>query len=381
MDFQYTPEQELFRRTIIDFAERYVRPRIAEMEGSKQIPSDLMQQMAAHGIFGLRYPETYGGQGGNNVTFAILNEELGRCYLSAAARAMMQCLMGTDFIYRCGTEEQRQRLLVPAIRGEKLGTMCMTEPTSGTDLGAMLTTAVRDGDEYVINGSKSWITGADVVDFFTVAAKTDPDAGFRGIDLFLVERDTPGLEVGKRIEKLTAWGSGCYELFFKDVRVPAENLLGGEEGKGGSLLRGILNDIRVHTAALALGVTRAAYEDALEYAKQRVAFKRPIIKFQAMRHKLARMVVDIEAARLMIYYAAWRLDQGLPCNLEAATAKYHVTEAAINATEDASRIFGAYGIAMEMNPQRYLRDARWFLYGAGTQTINLDIIASVVSTD
>ena len=379
MDFNFTPEQELFRRTVREFADRHIRPRIAEMEENKDIPRDLMEQMAEQGMFGLRYPETYGGQGGDNALFAILNEELARCYLSAAARAMMQCLMGTEFIYRCGTEEQRQRLLIPAIRGETFGTMCMTEPTSGTDLGAMQTTAVRDGDGYVINGSKSWITGANMVDFFTVAAKTDPEAGFRGIDLFLVERDTPGLEVGKRIEKLTAWSSGCYELFFKDVRVPAENLFGGEEGQGGVLLRGILNDIRVHTAALALGVTRAAYEDSLEYAKQRVAFKRPIIKFQAMKHKLAKMVVDIEAARLMITYAAWLLDQGLPCNLQAATAKYHVTEAAIDATEDATRMFGAYGMSMDMSPQRYFRDARWFLYGAGTQTINLDIIASEVS--
>lgn len=378
MDFSFTPEQEIFRRTVREFADRYIRPRIPEMEERKEIPRDIFDAMAKQGFYGLRYPEEFGGQGGDNVTFAIFIEEMSRCYMSTAARAMMQCLMGTDFIYRYGTEEQKREFLIPAIKGERYGTMCMTEPTGGTDLGAIQTTAVRDGNEYIINGQKSWITGADMCDFFTVAAKTNPEAGFRGIDMFLVERDRPGVEVGRRIDKIIAVASGCYELFFHNVRVPADHLYGGEEGKGFALLRNILNDIRVHTAAQALGTAIAAYEESLEYAQQRVAFGRPIIQFQAIQHDLAKMVVDIEASRLLIYHAAWLMDQGLPVNVEAAVCKYYVTEAVLRIVDDASRIFGAYGAATDMNIQRYLRDARWLLYGAGTQHIILNIIASEI---
>ena len=381
MDFNFTPEQQLFRQSVREFADRYVRPRIKEMEDNKDVPRDLLERIAKQGFYGLRYAEEWGGEGGDNVMFAILNEELARCYMSVAARVMMQCLMGTEFINLCGTEQQKRDYLVPAIRGEKYGTMCMTEPAGGTDLGAMETTAVRDGDEYVINGQKSWITGAHAVDFYTVAAKTDPEAGFRGVDLFLVEKDRPGVEVGKKIDKLIAFASGCYDLYFHEVRVPADHLFGGEEGQGFALLRNILNDIRVHTAALGLGIAQAAYEESLEYAKQRVAYGRPIIKWQAIQHDLAKMRVDIDAAKLMIYYAAWRIDQGLPVNIEAATCKYFITEAVLRIVDDATRIFGAYGAAMDMNIQRYFRDARWLLYGAGTQTIILNIIAAEIDKE
>jgi len=378
MDFGFTPEQELFRQSVREFADRHIRPRIKEMEEEKDVPHDVMQRMAEQGFYGLRYAEELGGQGADNVTFAIFNEEMARCHMSVAARAMMQCLMGTEFINLYGTEEQKRKFLIPAIKGERYGTMCMTEPAGGTDLGAMQTVAVRDGDEYVITGQKNWITGAHAVDFFTVAAKTDPEAGFRGVDLFLVEKDRPGVEVGERIDKLIAFASGCFDLYFNDVRVPADHLFGGEEGKGFTLLRSILNDIRVHTAALGLGIAQAAYEESVEYAKQRVAYGRPIIKWQAIQHKLARMRIDIDAARLMIYNAAWRMDQGLPVNIEAATAKWFITEAVLRIVDDATRIFGAYGASMDMNIQRYFRDARWLLYGAGTQTMILNIIGAEI---
>ncbi len=381
MDFNFTPEQDLFRQSVREFAARYVRPRIKEMEEKEDVPQDLMRQMAEQGFYGIRYAEEWGGQGGDNVMFAIFNEEMAHCYMSTAARAMMQCLMGTEFINLYGTEEQKTNFLVPAIQGEKYGTLAITEPAGGTDLGAMQTTAVREGDEYVISGQKSWITGAHVVDFITIAAKTDPEAGFRGVDMFLLESDRPGVVVGDRIDKLIARASGCYEMFFDDVRIPADRLFGGEEGKGFALLRNILNDIRVHTAALGLGIAQAAYEESVEYAQQRVAYGRPIIKWQAIQHKLAKMRVDIDAARLMIYYAAWRMDQGLPVNVEAATCKYFITEALLRIVDDASRIFGGYGASMDMNIQRYLRDARWLLYGGGTQTMILNIIAAEIARE
>jgi len=381
MDFNFTPEQELFRQSVREFADRYVRPRIDEMEEQGDVPQDLMQRMAEQGFYGIRYAEEWGGEGGDNVMFAIFNEEMARCYMSVAARAMMQCLMGTEFINLYGTEQQKRDFLMPAIKGEKFGTLAITEPAGGTDLGAMHTTATRDGDEYVINGQKSWITGAHVVDFLTIAAKTDPEAGFRGVDMFLVERDRPGVVVGGKIEKLIARASGCFEVFFNNVRIPADRLFGGQEGKGFALLRAILNDIRVHTAALGLGIARAAYEESLEYAKQRVAYGRPIIKWQAIQHKLAKMRIEIDAAQLMIYYAAWRMDQGLDVNIEAATCKYFITEALLRIVDDATRIFGAYGASMDMNIQRYFRDARWLLYGGGTQTMILNIIAAEISRE
>lgn len=379
MDFAFSTEQELFRRTVAEFVEQRVTPRVESMEREHAIPEELYRAIADMGFYGLRYPEAIGGQGGDNVLFAIMLEELAKGYLSVAAATMMQCLMGTEFIYRCGTDDHKERLLYPALKGEKYGGICMTEPLGGTDLGAIATTAVRQGDTYVLDGSKSWITGADRADYFTVAAKTDPEAGFKGIDLFLVEAGTPGLEVGGEIPKISAWGVHCYEVNLRRVEIPVENLFGGQEGQGFPLLRGILNDIRVHTGALALGVARAALEDALAYAQKRQAFGRPIVKFQAMAHKLAQMAIDIETSRLLIYQAAWRMDQGLPVNKESAMAKFVATETSIDCAEQAGRIFGALGTSLELGPQRYLRDARWFLYGGGTQTINLDIIARELS--
>ncbi|MFQ6014244.1 MAG: acyl-CoA dehydrogenase family protein [Anaerolineae bacterium] len=378
MDFKFSAEQEIFRRTVATFVEKNVIPRVEEMEEKEGIPADLFHQVAEMGFFGLRYPEKYGGQEGDMVTFCILCEELARGYLSLAAAVAMQGLMGTNFIYRFGSEEQRQQLLVPAIRGEKFGTIAMSEPGCGSDLGAITTTAVRDGDQYVLNGTKMWITAASRADFFTVAAKTDPEAGFKGIDMFLVEKGAPGLKVGKKIEKVGVQASETCELILDNVRVPAENLFGEQEGTGFANLRQILNDIRVMTGALGLGLARAAYEDSLQYANQREAFGRPIIKFQAIQHKLADMVVDIEASRLLVYYAAWLLDQKLPCNKEAAVAKLYATEAAVKAADEATRIYGAYGMAMDLSPQRYFRDARFLLYGGGTSEIIRNIIASEI---
>lgn len=375
MDFKLSDEQELLRKAVVEFVEREVAPRIPELEVRGEFPHDLFRRCAELGYFGTRYPEQYGGAGAGPLMFAILCEELAKGYLSLAAAVMMQCLMGTDFIARFGTEEQRQRLLVPAIRGEKIGTIAMTEPGAGSDLGAITTTAVRDGDEYVLNGTKTWITSASVADFFTVAAKTDPQAGFRGVDIFLVEKGTPGLEVGKKIDKLGTWASETCEVTLKNVRVPGENLFGGEEGKGFANLRAMLNEIRVMTGALGLGLARAAHESSLQYANERRAFGRPIGKFQAIRHKLADVAVDIEAARLLVYHAAWLLEKGVRCNKEAAIAKLHATEAAAKAADEATRIFGGYGFAMELPAQRYFRDARFLLYGGGTSEILRNIIA------
>jgi alkylation response protein AidB-like acyl-CoA dehydrogenase len=377
MDFSISPQHEIFRRTVIEFVEKEVTPRVSEMEERREIPREFYARMGDLGFFGLRYPEQYGGAGADSLMFAIFLEEMARGYISLAAAAMMQCLMGTNFIYRFGTEEQRQRLLVPAIRGEKIGTIAMTEPGAGSDLGAITTRAVREGDSYIIDGTKSWITSATRADFFTVAAKTNPDpkAGFKGIDMFLVEKGTPGLAVGKKIAKAGAVASETSELTFREVRVPAENLFGGKEGFGFAALREMLNEIRVMTGALGLGLARAARDESIQYAQQRMAFGKKIGDFQVIQHKVADMEIGIELSRLAVQYGAWLIDQKQPCNKQAAIAKLFATEAGVHAADEATRIFGAYGMAMEMTPQRLFRDGRFLLYGGGTSEILRNIIA------
>ncbi len=375
MDFNLSPEHNAFRDSVAHFVEREVMPRVGAMEERAAWDSNLFRRLGELGYFGLRYPEKYGGVSADALMLAIFLEEMARGYLSLAAAAMMQCLMGTDLLFRFGTEEQRQRLLVPAIRGEKIGTIAMTEPDAGSDLGAIKTRAVRGGEHYVLNGVKTWITSATRADFFTIAAKTNPDVGFKGIDLFLVERGTPGLSVSKKIPKVGVVASETSEVVLEEVRVPKENLFGGKEGYGFVALRETLNEIRVMTGALGLGLARAARDESLRYAQQRVAFGKKIGEFQAIQHKLAEMEMQIELARLVVYSAVWRLEQKLPCAKEAAMAKLHATETAVKCADEATRIFGAYGIAAEMAPQRFFRDARFLLYGGGTSEILRNIIA------
>lgn len=375
MDFRFTEEQRLFRQSVADFVDREVRPIAREMDEEGGFQWDLFRKIAGLGWLGVRYPEEYGGAGADNMTYNLMCEELARGSMGLAATVAMQALMGTDFIHRFGSEEQKQRLLVPALRGEKVGTIAMTEPEAGSDLGGIRTTAVRDGDEYVLNGTKMWITSATVADFFTVAAKTDPDAGFRGVDLFLVEKDMSGLEVGRPIKKLGTRDSETSEVILENVRVPAENLLGGEEGRGVSLLRGILDEIRVMTGALSVGLARAALDAALEYAQEREAFGRPIAKFQAVQHKLADMATELEAARTLVYRAAWHIDQGEPDSTLSSMAKLFASEMVNRVADETTRIFGSYGFAMEYEAQRYFRDARFVLYGGGTSEILKNLIA------
>jgi alkylation response protein AidB-like acyl-CoA dehydrogenase len=374
MDFRFTEEQELLRTSVADFVNREVIPLAAQIDEEGRFPSELFKKVAELGYLGIRYPEEYGGSGGDNVMFALMCEELARGSMSLAASVAMQCLMGTNFMYRFGTEEQKQRLLVPAIRGEKMGVIAMTEPDAGSDLGAIKTTALREKNGYVLNGRKMWITNADVADFFTVAAKTDPDAGFRGIDMFLVERGRPGVSVGRDIAKLGVRALGTAELILEHCRIPAENLL-GQEGTGFRNLQGILAEIRVMMGSLSLGLGRAALDAATNYAQERVQFERPIAKFQAISHRLADMATDLEAARLLVYRAAWLLDQGPPDMRLACVAKLFASEMANRVADSASRIFASYGFAMEYDVQRYFRDARFLLLGGGTSEILRGVIA------
>jgi alkylation response protein AidB-like acyl-CoA dehydrogenase len=373
MNFQLSEEQELFRRSVAEFVDKEVVPVAAKVDEEGQFPTELFKKVGELGCFGIRYPEEYGGAGGDEVMFTLLCEELARGSLSLAASVSMQCLMGTNFIYRFGTEEQKQRLLVPAIRGEKMGVIAMTEPDAGSDLGSIKTAAVRDGDGYVLNGQKTWVTNATRADFFTVAAKTDPEAGFKGIDMFLVERDRPGVSVGRDIPKMGVRAQETAELILGGCHLPAENLF-GEEGTGFRNLQAILAQIRTMMGALSLGLARAALEAGAQYARERVQFGRPIAKFQAISHKLADMATGLEAARWLVYRSAWLIDQGKADMKAASMAKLFASEMANRLADESTRIFASYGFAMEYDVQRYFRDARLLLLGGGTSEILRTII-------
>ncbi|HET7089130.1 MAG TPA: acyl-CoA dehydrogenase family protein [Anaerolineae bacterium] len=374
MDFALTEEQELFRKSVRDFVEKEVIPVAREIDERGEFPMALFRRCGEFGYFGLRYPESAGGMGAGFTTFCLMAEEIARGSLALAAAVSMQSLMGTDFVYRFGTDDHKARLLAPAFGGEKIGTIAMTEPDFGSDLGGITTRAIRDGNGWVLSGRKMWITSATVADFFTVAAKTDPDAGFKGIDMFLVERGMPGLSVGKRIEKMGVRASETSELILESVRVPPENLL-GEQGTGFKNLSAILGEIRTMTGALALGLAQAALDASIRYSHERVQFGKPIGAFQAIAHKIAEAGTQLEAARGLVYRAAWLVDSGKPDMKLASMAKLFATEMANKVADECTRIFGSYGFAMEYDAQRYFRDARFLLYGGGTSEILRGIIA------
>jgi len=374
MDFRFSEEQQRFRKSVRDFVEREVAPAAREIDERGEFPVALFRRCGSLGYFGLRYPESVGGMGADFTTFCLMAEEIARGSLSLAAAVSMQCLMGTDFVYRYGTDDHKSRLLAAALRGDKVGTIAMTEPDFGSDLGGIVTRAVRDGDSWVLNGRKMWITSATVADFFTVAAKTDPDAGFKGIDMFLVERGMAGLSVGRRIEKMGVRASETSELILEGVRVPRQNLL-GQPGTGFRNLGAILGEIRTMTGALALGLAQAALDASIRYSRERIQFGKPIGAHQAIAHKLAEMATQLEAARGLVYRAAWQVDAGkLDANL-ASMAKLFATEMANSVADECTRIFGSYGFAMEYDAQRYFRDARFLLYGGGTSEILKNVIA------
>jgi alkylation response protein AidB-like acyl-CoA dehydrogenase len=374
VDFALSEEQAAFRQSVRTFVENEVIPAARAIDERDEFPRDLFHRCGRLGYFALRYPEEVGGAAADTSTFILMMEELARGSLTLAAIVGMQCLNGTDLIYRLGTADQKERLLIPALRGDKIGTIAITEPDAGSDIGGITTSARREGQSWRLDGRKVWITSATAADFFIVAAKTDPALRTRGIDLFIVEKGTWGLSVGRRIDKLGTRGSETAEVILDDVCVPEQNCLGGQ-GTGYRHLSATLNEIRVMTGALGIGLGQAALDASLRYARERSQFGKPIGEFQAIAHKLAVMAIQLEAARGLVYRAAWGLTAGKTDAKLAAMAKYFATEMAIQLADQATRIFGSYGFAMEYDPQRYLRDARFLLYGAGTSEILLGLIA------
>ncbi len=374
MEILLSEEQRRFQASVRDFVAKEILPQARDVDERGEFPRDLFERCAANGYLGLRYPDEVGGMGADFTTYCLMVEELARGSLSLAAVVSMQGLMGTDFVYRFGTPDHQRRLLEPALKGERIGTIAMTEPDFGSDLGGIQTRAEPGESGWILNGRKMWITSATVADFFTVAAKTDPEAGFKGIDLFLVEKGMPGLKVGRKIDKLGVRASETSEVILDQVAVPPENLL-GEKGSGFKNLGAILSEIRTMTGALGLGIGQAALDASIQYSNERVQFGRPIAAFQAVAHKIGDMATQLEAARGLVYRSAFRISQGQGELKLAAMAKLFATEVANRIADECTRIFGSYGFAMEFDAQRYFRDARFLLYGGGTSEILRTVIA------
>ena len=374
MDFALSPQHEEIRRSVRDFAEREIAPIADEMERKAEFPHEVIRKAAALGFLGVPFPEEVGGTGLDSLAYAITVEELSRVSGSVGIIVSAHTSLGCNPIFMAGTAEQKEQYLRPLASGATLGAYGLTEAGAGSDSRGTRTRARRDGDAWVLNGSKRFITNAGVAGTYIVTAVTDesPDTG--RISAFIVEADAPGFSIGRLEEKMGLHASQTGELLFDDCRIPAGNLL-GEEGHGDKLFLKTLDGGRIGIGAMALGIAQAAFEAASAYARQREQFGRPIGSFQGVAFKIADMATQIDAARLMVYRAAWLKDQGRPYSNEAAMAKLFASEVARQVTNDAVQVHGGYGYITEYRVERYLRDAKLTELGEGTSEIQRLVIA------
>ena len=374
LGFTLNEEQDAFRLAVRDWAARALAPRVEELEATETFPVDLFQELGRLGYLGVGIPEAEGGSGGDMTMRCLLIEEIGRVNCGFAAALLGHVGLATIPLIKYGTAEQKAAYLRPALAGEKLGCFGLSEPGAGSDAASLRTTAVRDGDSYVINGSKIFITNGTIADYCMLAAYTDRSRRGSGISMFIVDTSTPGYVVSKKLKKLGHHTSETAVLAFENMRVPATALLGGSEG-GFAQVTGTLEGGRITHAARSVGVSQAAFETALKYAGEREQFGQKIGKFQAIKFKLARMAMEVETARTMVWRAAWLFDQGVPCMKEAAMAKLFASEAAQHVSWEALQIHGGYGYITEFPVERYFRDARLMTITEGTSEIQLTLIA------
>ncbi len=368
------------RQAVVDevrmFVEREVIPVAHDLEKNDVYPFELIEKLKALGVFSATIPEKYGGLGFDLLTYVHIIEQLSRGWMSLAGILNTHILVAY-MIATYGTETQRQRFLPVMALGDKRGGICISEADAGSDVQAITMTAVRDGADYVLNGSKLWVTNGVHGSIFAVLARTDTAIRppYRGMSVFLVEKGTPGLNVSRTFEKLGYKGVETAELVFSDVRVPITNLLGGLEGDGFKQIMSALEVGRINVAARAVGVAQAAFNDSIKYAQQRHTFGKPIAQHQAIQLKLADMATKIEAARLLLQQAALKKDRGERCDLEAGMAKLFATEMCQEVTLEAMRIHGGFGYTKEFNVERYYREAPFMLVGEGTSEIQRLVIA------
>jgi len=376
MDFDLSEQQAAFRDLMREFARRSIGPVARESELAGRYPTEIVEEMKTMGLFGMLVPEEYGGIGIDAVSYAIVFEEISKAWMGVAGILGSHSL-ATWMVARHGTEEQQRRWLPDWASGKRRSGIALTEPGAGSDLQGISTVARRDGDHYIINGAKTWITNARHADPLPVLVKTDPDAQPRhkGMTVLMVEQGTPGFTVGKDLGKLGYKGPESSEVFFSDCAVPVENLLGGQEGKGLQQALSALEFGRVNIAGRAVGVAQACLDRSLDYARERHAFGRPIAEFQAIQLKLADMATEVQAARLLTWWSASALDAGRRADMETGMAKLYASEICIKAALEAMRIHGGYGYSTEYEIERFYRDAPLMAIGEGTNDILRTIIA------
>lgn len=369
MDTYLNDDERSFRDGVARWVDEKLVPRAEELDKSHDFARDLFEELGSLGYFGIMYPEACGGTGIDNpyLHYTILCEELARGSMGFAATVCMHASTATHTIFKWGTDELRQRYLVPALQGKLIGAFAITEPNAGSDAGAIKTKALKVDGGYMLNGSKIFTSNAVIADFVTVAAKTDPQGGARSISLFLIDKKTPGFRVSRRLEKFTTHCSDTAELILEDVFVPEPCRL--KSGEAGMKAYESLTVDRIFTAALALGVGAAAYQASHRYAQDRSQFGQPIGKFQAVQFKLVDMLSQLEQARLFTYHVARMADRGLPITKEAAMAKIIAADGCNEICQKALNIFGGYGLMMEFPVQRYLRDSYFPMIGGGTSDI------------
>jgi glutaryl-CoA dehydrogenase (non-decarboxylating) len=375
MDFELNEEIGAIRDMASKFAQREILPRVAEDEKNQQFQRDLIHKMGELGFFGCPIPEEYGGSGLGFLAHAVVTEEISRVSGSLRAAFNMQTMGTAREIYQYGNEEQKKEYILRLVSGEWLGCIGITEPDAGSDVGAIRTKAVRDGSVYRFNGSKTWITYAQVADLGIIYAYTDPTVRYKGLSTFIVDMKLPGVTTVPTADKLGWHACPTGEIVFEDVAVPAENLL-GEEGRGFEYCMGSLDNTRLTAAGGAIGVSQALVDESIRYAKTREQFGRPIGQFQMVQEELAQMIVETEAARLLTYRCAMQKDRGVRNTLETSMAKLFSCDVASRVADSALRILGAYGYSSEYPVERLLRDAKLYQILEGSPNIHKIIISN-----
>jgi len=375
--FALTEEQELIRKTAREFALQYAAPRAVEVDEEALWPAESIAAMGELGLMGIPFPEEYGGAGADHLSYILAVEEIARACASTAIILSAHTSLCAWPIFRFGTEEQKRTYLPRLLSGQWLGAFAMTEAGAGSDAAAQKSVAVRDGDFYVLNGTKVFITNGDKADLFIVFAMTDPSQGTRGISAFIAEKGTPGLVVGKLEKKMGMRGAHTTEILLRDCRIPAANLL-GREGEGFKIAMATLEGGRIGVGAQALGIAQAALDESIKWAKERVQFGRPIAANQAIQWMIADMATQVQAARHLVYHAAWLKDQGKPCGKEAAMAKLFASETAMQQTIKAVQIHGGIGYIKGTTVERLMRDAKVTEIYEGTSEVQRMVISGSV---
>ncbi|GAB6171130.1 acyl-CoA dehydrogenase AcdA [Paradesulfitobacterium aromaticivorans] len=373
MDFALSEEQRMLRDTVRKFVEKEIKPYVEELDQKEEYPWDIMKKIYEQGFTNLNIPEDYGGPGIDALTALIITEEIARGCAAVATSASCNSL-ATYPILLGGTKQQKERFLQPIAQEGKYASFCLTEPGAGSDVAGIATIARKSGNKYIINGRKQFITSANVANFLTVFCRTGEEKGHKAISAIVVERDTPGVSIGRQEKKMGLRASTTCEVIFEDVEVPAENLL-SEEGAGFRLSMETLDKARPTTGAMALGVAQAALEASVNYARERVQFGKPIAQQQAVQMILADMAMKVETARLLVYKVGYLMANGLPFTQESAMSKCYAADIAMEVTTDAVQIFGGYGYTRDYPVEKYMRDAKIMQIYEGTNQIQRIVIA------